>query len=346
MALTEAKRELSWDERYRPRRIDELLVQTQYRRIFSSWIKDQNTPHLIFSGPPGSGKTSAALVLSDILSDHTPSLVLTLNASDERSLDTVRHKIIPFAAQVLFGQNVRTKKVVVLDEADAWGKPVQNLLRVVMEKYAKTTRFIFTCNELHEIIGAVRSRCSVFRFAGVSAADVRARLQHVAADVRARLQHVAGDQGVACDPESLDAIVHVTQGDLRAALSLLQCTLKAHKVLTPEHVYQCAGRLPPSVLDTLCTKLWPPDEPASFRSVFSFVQEKCLQQRGVALEALIDQLEPRVYDHVPLSHQARFVQQLHGLQRRMAMGARQNLQVAALVGLALASRSVGPNQNI
>ena len=86
------------------------------------------------------------------------SMVLELNASDDRGIDVVREQIKVFAStRNIFNAGV---KLIILDEADAMTSDAQAALRRVIEKYTSNTRFCMICNYVNKIIPALQSRCT------------------------------------------------------------------------------------------------------------------------------------------------------------------------------------------
>ena len=137
-----------WVEKYRPKKISEYVFRDDVQKNqVQSWIKSNAIPHLLFSGAPGTGKTTLAkLLLHELKVDWGD--VLQINASSENSVDTIRDKITNFSQTMPFGEF----KYVLLDEADYISVNAQAALRGVMEEYASSARFILTCNYFHKII--------------------------------------------------------------------------------------------------------------------------------------------------------------------------------------------------
>jgi replication factor C small subunit len=108
-----------WVEKYRPTTLDELVDQeTIKQRLKFMLEKKEQLPHLLFAGPPGSGKTTTAMVIArQILGDPWRDYTLSLNASDERGIDVVRERVKTFARFSDRREGV-PYRLVILDESD------------------------------------------------------------------------------------------------------------------------------------------------------------------------------------------------------------------------------------
>jgi len=143
-----------WVEKYRPKTLQELVLSQDNRNFFSNI--DENTPHLLFYGRAGTGKTSLAKIL---VNDIFKSQYLYINASDENGVDTIRNKVICFAqTKSIDGK----KKSIILDEFCGTTPEAQKILRNVMEEYSNNVRFILTSNSIDKIIEPIKSRCCLF----------------------------------------------------------------------------------------------------------------------------------------------------------------------------------------
>ena len=202
--------EAVWVEKYRPASLAEMEGQEAIVPLLRAYAAKRSMPHLMFAGPPGTGKTTAALALArDLFGSSWRDNFLELNASDERGIDTVRTTIKQYARTSPLGD--AGFKVLFLDEADNLTAEAQASLRRMMERYSTTCRFILSCNYSSRIIEPIQSRCAVFRF--------RAYRPEA---VRRQLERIANAEGKTVSAEAYEAILAASGGDMRRATNLLQ----------------------------------------------------------------------------------------------------------------------------
>jgi len=228
--------ELAWTEKYRPMKLDEMVGQDAIVDRLKAYVKTRSMPHLLFAGPAGSGKTTAALCLTRELFGEIMGNFLELNASDERGIDVVRTKIKDFARTVPLSGKF---KIIFLDEADALTPDAQNALRRTMENYTSTCRFILSCNYSSKIIEPIQSRCALFRFRAIPDEAIKDRLRYI-----------LENENVKFSEDGLNAIVYVSEGDLRRAINLLQSAATFGEV-NEENVYSIASRARPEDIRNL-----------------------------------------------------------------------------------------------
>jgi len=204
---------LMWIEKYRPKTLDEVVNQTDVVAGLRALLKTPATmPHLLFAGPPGTGKSTVALCIArQLMGESFRRLVLELNASDERGIGVVRERIKGFSQVIQTTPSGVQFGLVILDECDEMTKDAQTALRRIMETASRTCRFILICNYQSGIIDPIQSRCSVFRFRQLEQADAVTYLNRI-----------CKAENVEAEPTVIKRILELSEGDLRQAVNYLQ----------------------------------------------------------------------------------------------------------------------------
>lgn len=199
-------------EKYRPQDLDGFIGDQTVRNKIQEYLKEGTLQNLLLFGPAGTGKTSLAkLIVKQLDADH-----LYINASDERGIDTIRDKIVPFASSIGFNG----LKVVILDESDYLTAQAQATLRNVIETFSSGCRFIFTCNYLDRIIAPLQSRCMAFGITPPSKKEVG---QHIL--------KICEQEGIEYTKEDLGQIIITHYPDIRKILNTVQGSLKDKKLV-------------------------------------------------------------------------------------------------------------------
>jgi replication factor C small subunit len=155
-----------WVEKYRPKKLEDLVLPETYRLDFEKCINNKNIGNLIFSGPPGSGKTTIARILASRrgVLNHPSDNLLEMNGSskESRGINFVDQVIEPFLKIPPAGKD--TFKIVFIDEADFLTDASFKSLRGIIEAYHQQNRFVLTCNYLSKIPDPVQSRFQTYMF--------------------------------------------------------------------------------------------------------------------------------------------------------------------------------------
>lgn len=209
--------DIPWIEKYRPRKLNEVISQEESISILNNTLKTGELPHLLIYGAPGTGKTSSILALCNQLygPERVNERVIELNASDERGINVVRGKIISFAKVAIGTSDPKylcpPYKIIILDEADAMTKEAQAALRKVMEENSNITRFCFICNYINQIIEPINSRCVKIRFKPIN--------NNLIVE---KLNWIANKEKIIINRDALKSISEISNGDLRKSILMLQ----------------------------------------------------------------------------------------------------------------------------
>ena len=192
-----------WVEKYRPTTLEEYVGNETIKNKIADYLKQGSIQNLLFHGVAGTGKTTLAKLIAKNLNCD----LLYINASDERGIDTIRDKIIPFASSMSFND----VKIVILDEADYITPQAQATLRNTIESCSKTTRFILTCNYLERIISPLQSRCQTFEIIPPSKVEVE---EHIL--------NLIVDENIECSQNNVIKIIATHYPEIRKIINTLQ----------------------------------------------------------------------------------------------------------------------------
>lgn len=208
-----------WIEKYRPASFDEFVFQDDVTELhIRNFVVEQDIPHLMFSGGPGTGKTSCAFLLLKELGIGSMDTLL-INASKENSVDIIRDKVSAFCDIAPLESNF---KVVYLEEADHISKEGQAVMRRLMEEKYSSVRFIMTLNDAHKVSLPVTSRFQHFVF------------KQLPTDaIVPRVIQILSAEGVDWELDDLEKIIQRSPHDLRMIINTLNQFTAGNKLILP-----------------------------------------------------------------------------------------------------------------
>lgn len=221
-----------WIEKYRPNKIEDILVDDNIKIEINKIIKNKNIPNMILTGTPGIGKTTTLLCIAKKLyGKYFEDSVLELNASDDRGIKLINNgELNSFCTRKLPYSGIEAKeyaphKLIIFDEADNMTEKALPIISILMDKFYMTTRFVFTCNTSSKIIESIQSRCTIIRYVRLSINQLSNRLESI-------LEY----EKIKYDKKAIKEIAQLSGGDMRHAINILQLISDMFKHVTIDNI--------------------------------------------------------------------------------------------------------------
>ena len=264
-------------EKYRPHKLDQIIGQDNIVKRLKTYVERKNMPNLLFSGKPGTSKTTSAICIAkELYGIDWQSNFMEINASDERGIDVIRNRVKDYAAVSSIG-NV-SFKIILLDEADSLTKDAQNALKRTMEKYSSSCRYILTCNYSSKIIEPITSRTSIFRFKNLKIEDVIKICKNVCEQEKIKIES-----------EALEAIAYYSEGDARKAIGIIDSSIISLEsdTITVKDIYQVSSYIEPKLISDIIKKALSKE----FFSSLTLIEN--LTMDGISADDILKQLMTR-----------------------------------------------------
>jgi replication factor C subunit 3/5 len=202
-----------WVEKYRPKNIDDIVLDHLNKQILKNIIETSYFPNLLFYGPPGTGKTTTIINLINSYQNKigvkNKDLIIHLNASDERGIDIIRNQINFFVnSKPLFNNGT---KFVILDEVDYMTKNAQQALRYLLQNYTSNVRFCLICNYISKIDEGLQNEFIRLRFNQLPKEEIITFLNNISLY-----------EGLNLSQKTLSSIQKLYKSDIRSMINFIQ----------------------------------------------------------------------------------------------------------------------------
>ena len=205
---------LPWVEKYRPTDLGSVVLDATNRRLLGNILKRNYFPNMLLYGPPGTGKTTTVINLVrqyQINNSNTnQGLMVHLNASDDRGVDTIRSQIHSFVmSKGLFSDGM---KFVILDEVDYMTKNAQLALRCLLNsRCSENVRYCLICNYSSRIDASLQNDLIRLRFNQLPPSQIVSFLRGISESEKLHLSE-----------EALHAVQRAHGSDIRSMINFLQ----------------------------------------------------------------------------------------------------------------------------
>lgn len=264
MATEQDVRMRLWVEKYRPQRLEDIILPERIKKRFANGL-DSN---LLFVGTQGVGKTTLAKILAKDFS------VKVINASLDNGIDSVRNQIVNFCSSASSFKS--SYKVVILDESDHLSTQAQAAIRGTIEEYHKVARFIFTCNFPEKILDPIKSRLEIVDF-NFTAEEEQEQMQLT----MRRIVDITRNEGITISADAVRALMKIYFPDLRSIIKNIQSISKTTKNIEEQDVTKVSTTEPNVELYNFLIHAKTPEEIYSFISGrFKNKEHECYKSLG------------------------------------------------------------------
>jgi len=224
--------DLIWSLRERPNKINDIILPISLKEKFSKMVEKDNIPNMIFHGPSGTGKTTVAVVLSEMTGRDT----FYINGNKDSSIDILRGELTKFVSSCSFGES--EKKIVIIDEADAKGRNamLQGALKSFIEEFSKSASFIFITNFINLMDKELLSRLQQvdFNFSQEELVELKKQFAKVVLGILSK-------ENIDYDKKVLGFLVKKFFPDMRKCLNEIQNLAEQNRLTDPSIINEFGG---------------------------------------------------------------------------------------------------------
>ena len=218
---------LPWVEKYRPRELKNVILDTHNQQILSNIIEKNIFPNLLLYGSPGTGKTTTIINITKMYLQKYYTFrkenIIHLNASDERGIDIIRNQLQSFVISKSLHSN--GKKIVILDEIDYMTESAQIALKILIEDYNLNVTFCLICNYISKINNPLRNMFVILRFNNLPVNNVESLLSTI-----------CDKEGITFSKQKIKTITKHFKSDIRSMINCIQTYNHTYKILDTDQM--------------------------------------------------------------------------------------------------------------
>ena len=218
---------IPWTEKYRPNNFDNIILNTYNKSLLQNLLNRKKLSNLLFYGPPGIGKTTTIINLikkyQEITNNIDNSLIIHLNASDERGVDIIRNNIYKFvSSDNMFSKGV---KIIILDEVDYMTKIAQQGLKCLIHEFSENIYYCLICNYITKIDMSLQNEFIKIRFNKLTTSNIYDYLNNI--------NH---KENINISNKSLYSIISYYDSDIRSMINCLQSNCNKNIIMLDDEI--------------------------------------------------------------------------------------------------------------
>ena len=314
-----------WIEKYRPKEFENIIGQEKNINIIKKLLENKSLPHLLFYGNSGVGKTSTINAISKYLyGDRKTFMVMKLDASDDRGINSVRDEIKGFAEKMTI--NNKGIKLIILDEADSMTFDAQFALRRIIEKYSENTRFCLICNYENKIIKPIKSRCVNIRFYPIS--------QEIIIE---KIKNICINENIKYTSNGIKTIAKISNGDMRKAINILQSLNSLSNIIKSSICYNTLAIPPPKTIKKIYNYLL--KKKYTFNEAYTFIKINIINE-GISISLFLKEFynyiienTNNVIDEVGNDEFIRFTIELSDLENKSIISTFSDIYIIGFISI-------------
>ena len=237
--------------KYRPQRIEEIVGQEHIKKALSNAITSGKVSHAyLFTGPRGTGKTSAARIFAKSLNcengptvnpcgkcpncvditNSVPIDVIEIDAASNRKVEDAQNIL----EKVMYAPVKSKYKIYIIDEVHMLSNTAFNALLKTLEEPPANVIFILATTEVHKVLDTIKSRCPRFDFRRITTEDITKHLRYI-----------SDKEGINITDDALTVIAKNSAGGMRDSIALLDqlSILNGDVPISVDDINSLLGRL-------------------------------------------------------------------------------------------------------